>query len=115
MFMQLPLKGLKPTGNKCQETGAKIGKATLSSMAKHSPLKSPPVMDVPSPPSTWRLLIGLSARPTLVRSSLDNIWQLDFYWGGFLVGSKMVRANFSGPLALIISVLGFRKKFDLGF
>lgn len=73
MCMQLPSKGPRPVGSPCPETGGKIGKAALASMAKASPLKSPPVTAALSPPSTWRLLIGPLARPTLVHNSHDMI------------------------------------------
>lgn len=71
MSMQCPSKGPNLTGNPCQETGGKIGKATLTSMAKASPLGSPPVTAAPSPPSTWLLLVGPSARLTPV-ANFDN-------------------------------------------
>lgn len=62
MFMQFPSRDRGPIGNRCRETGAKIGRAVLILMANHSLLRSRRAMDDLSSPTTWLRLVGLSAK-----------------------------------------------------
>ncbi|KAK6159930.1 hypothetical protein DH2020_003311 [Rehmannia glutinosa] len=57
-------KGPGQAGSPCQETGAKIGKATLISTAKASHLRSPPATAAPSSHITPPRLAGPTARPS---------------------------------------------------
>ena len=69
MFMVWPSKGQELGGCQCPETGVKIGKATTISMAKASHSRSPLVMAVQWCPTMLPLLVGPSAKPTLVLNS----------------------------------------------
>ena len=66
MYMQSQSKGPELIGNPCLETGVKIGKATLTSMAKPYLLRLPPVTAAPSLLLTWLLLTGPLVRLTQV-------------------------------------------------
>ena len=81
MFMVWPSKGQELGGCQCPETGVKIGKATTISMAKASHSRSPLVMAVQWCPTMLPLLVGPSAKPTLVlnsaREGLNNCSQVE--------------------------------------
>lgn len=72
MSMELPLKGQEQVGKLCQGIGAKIGKATITSMGRLFPLRSPPVMVTLLYPTMLLLLIGLLGRLTLVPNSVEG-------------------------------------------
>ena len=61
--MRFRSKGREPGGKPCPEIGVKIGRATLTSMARAYQLWSPPVTVELSPATTWPLLIGSLVRP----------------------------------------------------
>ena len=56
-------------GKQCLETGAKTGRATLTSTARASRSRSPPAMVEPPLAITWLLLTGSSDKPSKVVSS----------------------------------------------
>ena len=72
MSMLFPSKGPELVGKQCQGTGVRTGRATLTSMAKPSHSRSPPVMAV-----LWSLtmllqVVGPLGRPIVVHNSRHN-------------------------------------------
>lgn len=60
--MRWPSKGQGQGGKLCQGTGARTGRATATSMAKPSPLRSQPVMAAAWSPTMLPHLAGPSAK-----------------------------------------------------
>lgn len=65
-------------GRQCQETGGKIGKATLTSTDKASPSRSPPETGEASFPIMPPHPIGRSVRRSQARNSAEE--QLNLLW-----------------------------------
>lgn len=68
MLCLSPSKDLELVGKQCLATGAKIGKATLTLMVKHSLSRSKQVMGAVSSPTMWLLPTGALAKPSVVDS-----------------------------------------------
>lgn len=69
MFKVCPSRGLGQGGNQCQGTGDRIGRAIPTSMAKPSPSKSQPAMELHSSTIMSFLLVGNLDRPLKVVNS----------------------------------------------
>lgn len=69
-------KGREAGGSPCPETGAKTGRATTTSTAKASPLRSPPATAAPSSPTTPPRPAGPTARLSPALSSVEELIRL---------------------------------------